>query len=113
MIKDLKKRFFFEFQTALDNILESDQVSEMSEQGIRDIGVQLASLVGDAISKKVIKKVQISNRFAAMTDEEFETYLKDKYGEVWLFISLTPEEEKRAGIPVLTPEKIEEILKEG
>lgn len=46
-----------------------------------------------------------------MSDAEFETYLKSKYGEKWRFISLTPEEFERC--PIISQEEIKERLAEG
>ena len=46
-----------------------------------------------------------------MTDTEFETYLKEKYGDNWFLVSLTPEEFARC--PRTSPEEIKELLRQG
>lgn len=46
-----------------------------------------------------------------MTNEEFEEYLKDKYGPNWLCVALTDEEYDR--VEPIAPEKIREALKKG
>jgi len=48
--------------------------------------------------------------FSDMTDEEFEKYLKEKYGSDWCRVCLTDEEYER--VPVDT-EKIIKALKKG
>lgn len=49
-------------------------------------------------------------KFSEMSDEEFEEYLKEKYGPKWILISLTDEEYDRVSVDV---EKIKEALRKG
>lgn len=46
-----------------------------------------------------------------MTDEEFYSFLKEKYGDMWMLVTLTPEEFDR--LPRLTDEEITALLKQG
>lgn len=46
-----------------------------------------------------------------MTKDEFELYLKEKYGPRWMFVELTQEEFDRLDPP--TEEEIQEALRKG
>lgn len=105
------KLAMLEFRTALENLMSSDEVREMSQSELRVLGSLLAKETGDAISFRISDKLQRTAAFEKMSDEEFETYLKEKYGSIWQLISLTPEEQAR--VPVLSHEKIRELLEKG
>jgi len=49
--------------------------------------------------------------FDEMTDDQFYDFLKEKYGEQWMLVSLTQEEFDR--LPRLSAEEIEDLLKQG
>jgi len=51
------------------------------------------------------------NNFDEMTDDQFEEYLKAKYGEEYLFMTLTQEEIER--VMPIAEEKIEKAIEEG
>lgn len=85
--------------------------SANDETELRLIGTLIQKRVGDAISNKAQAKKEIAAKFASMTDEQFEGYLKAKYGKNWLLVSLTPEEFAR--VPRLTKEDIENALEKG
>lgn len=72
-----------------------------SDLDIQITGSILHKIVGDMVCDAIQHKRNEVNKFAAMSDEEFESYLKDKYeplyGVHWLFkASLTEEEAKRS-----------------
>lgn len=50
------------------------------------------------------------NNFDEMTDDQFEEYLKAKYGEEYLFMTLTQEEIER--VMPIAEEKIEKAIEE-
>jgi hypothetical protein len=104
-------QLLLEFRAALSNIMLSDEVLDMNEQQLRTFGCSLSKLVGDAVSNKANQKVINSSKFSEMTDEEFETYLQNKYGDRWSVMTLTPEEVSR--VPVITQEQIKKILEES
>lgn len=81
---------------ALSKLLSDPHISEMSEHELRTFGGALQKIVGDAISNKIQAKKDLSSRFAAMSDEQFEGFLKVKYGPRWILVSMTPEELDRA-----------------
>lgn len=49
--------------------------------------------------------------FTEMSDEQFYSFLKEKYGDNWALVSLTPEEFAR--LPSISPEEIKEALEQG
>ena len=105
------KRLMIDLLYGLDQVMTSDEVSAMSEGELRVLGTYLAKVMAEAISAKISKKLQLQSSFDAMSDEEFEAYLKEKYGSVWNLVTLTKEEYQR--VPVLSQEKIEELLRKG
>lgn len=82
------------FKHALNECLEA-----MSIQEIQLMGSILHKIVGDTVFEAAQFKRDETARFAAMTDEEFDHYLNDKYskyGKDWfLRMSLTEEELER------------------
>ena len=98
-------------QDALTKVFTSKEVRDMSIDEIRALGANLAKIVGDSISDRIHHKKYLENKFAAMTDDQFESYLKDKHGDGWMFASLTQSELDR--FPKLQRDKIENILKES
>lgn len=97
-------------QSALDGVL-STVCRDMSESELLTVQAALAKMVGDTMSWHIQAKRDLRNKFAAMTDEQFEGFLKAKYGEKWRFISLTKEEYER--VPRLTQEEVRESLSKG
>jgi hypothetical protein len=81
-----------EFNTALDNLLASDEVHDMSESEIRTLGSVLAKILGDRISNRIASKIQTISQFDKMTDKEFEEHLINRYGNNWTMLTLSPEE---------------------
>jgi hypothetical protein len=100
-----------EFRLALAKLIDSDDVRDMSQAQLRTLGGLLAKETGDRISFRISDKLQRAARFEKMSDEEFETHLKEKYGDVWQFTTLNPEELAR--VPVLSQEKNRELLEKG
>lgn len=102
---------FLEIRTQLENLLDSDEVRDMSVQELHILGSCLAKLTGDAISSKIVRRQKISQDFDKMTDKEFYAHLTDKYGEeVWQFSVLSPEELARCPAPSL--EDFEKLMKD-
>ena len=110
-LSDEGEQLLLEFKTEIEVLFDNDEVSDMTVAELRMLGANMANMVADRVSKRIAFKEQLSGKFAAMSDEEFEEYLKEKYGSVWQFISLPPEELAR-GL-VISQEKIKEILEES
>lgn len=95
----------------LEEIITSDEIRYMSEAELRMIETHLHKLLGDTISNKLAARQQLQAKYQAMSDDEFYSYLKEKYGAMWRWLSLTPEELER--VPPLTNEQIEKAIEEG
>lgn len=89
-------KFLEDFDRALKTIFNSDEVKSMNNSQRRIIGSLLANMVGSATTDSVVKHDQMVAELEAVSDEDFESFLKEKYGESWLFVTLTPEEFERA-----------------
>jgi hypothetical protein len=77
---------------ALEDLLETDEFSKMPEQEVRVLQTQIMKLIGDQFCDKIASKRQRAGRYFNMTDEEFETHIHTKYGNVWMWMTLEPEE---------------------
>jgi hypothetical protein len=100
-----------ELNTALDNLMASDHVMDMTENDLRLLGSHLSSMIGNIISKRISTKLQTKTQFDIMTDDEFYAYLEQKYGQLWRLLTLTHEEYHR--VPQLSDEDIKKALEEG
>ena len=100
-----------QFKGTLEDLFASKLVKDMSEAELRVLGCNLASIVGDAISNRLQAKRNVTKKFQAMDDKQFQAYLVAKYGDNWMFQSLTPDELDRC--PKLQFQEIENILKES
>lgn len=87
--------FISDFRYSLHQIMQSDEVSEMTESELRTLESNLHKLVGDAISKYIARIIQFTHELNAMTDKQFYTFLKNKYGKNWMLQSLVKEERDR------------------
>jgi|SRR5579885_730370 len=96
---------------ALSKVFASADVREMSESQLRVLGSSLAHMVGETTTNVIQSKAEVTRRFEQMSDEQFEAYLKAKYGDKWMLVSLTPEEFAR--VRPLSKEEIEKALEEG
>jgi hypothetical protein len=92
------KRIFLDFNYGLGQILNSDQVLDMTETQLQTLGIHLLKMIGDTITNRIARKRQFDAKLQAMTDQQFEVYLKDKYSEHWNIHSLEEEELRRAMI---------------
>lgn len=98
------KRMLLEFNTAIENLIATDEVDDMSEAEIRAMGSVLSKNIGDAVANRISRKLQEKNKLTAMSEKDFEAYLKNKYGDNWFFMTLTPEEFDR--VPTLDFDQI-------
>lgn len=108
-------RLYFEnFQNAINAVFDDlNKDEELTEEDVRLIGCVLAKLSGDKTSERLVslnEKNKIKNIFWAMSDEEFEQNIKNKYGPQWHNTSLTPEESERYE-PIIK-KQVDTILKQ-
>lgn len=78
-------------------------LGELKLDEIQTMGTLLHKIVGDAVFDAAQAKKELVNKFAAMSDEDFEEYLNNKYtflhGKDWFFkASLTEEELARQSV---------------
>lgn len=86
------KRLVEHFVFGLAATLMEDEVNDMSEAELLTLGSNLAKLVGDIISNKIQAKNDLKKKFSEMSDEQFEAYMKTKYGDRWMLMTITNEE---------------------
>lgn len=92
------KRVVMNFRSALEDIMSSDEVREMSFAEMQVLSSNLHKMVGDEVTNRVSNRLRFEKQLAEMTDEQFEAYLKAKHGSIWEYITLLPEELQRLQI---------------
>jgi hypothetical protein len=95
------ERFIIDFQYGLSQIMESDEVQEMSDDQLRTLQSNLMKMIGRVFTIKMSRNLQFLNDLFTLTDEQFYAHLKDKYGDNWIFHSLEKEERERIPLPDL------------
>jgi hypothetical protein len=94
-LTDWARRMMLDLTSGLDQLMTSDEVTDMTESELRLLGSHLAGMMADIVSKKIARKLQRAKAFSELTDEQFEEYLQEKYGTVWRLVPLTREEYDR------------------
>jgi len=90
------EKLFGPLKQALSDLFNSEEVKGMSNTQKHIIGSIMSNMVGNHVSDSIREHDELINMYNAMSDEVFEVYLKEKYGEGWLFKTLTPEEFDRS-----------------
>jgi len=99
------------FKEMLDAKVRTIINSAEGETEIQIVGSLLQQRIGNLVSESLQAKRDLTKKLSQMTDEQFEGYLKAKYGSNWMFQSLTTEEIERCP-KLFHTEEIESILKE-
>ena len=103
------------FSDALEEVFSNYDVNQMSEQELHILFSNLQHKLGNIFANKMTEKrnkPQVPNYLANMADDEFEGYLKNKYGKNWALRTLTPEELARTEL-LASQQKIKEILEKS
>lgn len=90
------EKFFAPLKQTLSELFSSEEFKSMSETQKHIVGSMISNLIGNHVSDSIRERTELVNMYSAMSDEVFETYLKDKYGAGWFFKTLTPEEFDRS-----------------
>lgn len=99
------------FEQSLDKEIKAILNTATSEEELRLLGSLISNRVGNMVADCIVARKQKANQFQSMTDEQFESYLKTKYGDRWMLVSLTPEEFERCPVP--SKEEINKVMEEG
>ncbi len=83
------------FKNVVKDLLNSNEVKNLSPMELKIFGGTLIKIIGDLICDKTSKEEIKENKFSSMTNEEFDFYLKNKYGSGWQFVVLEEDELKR------------------
>ena len=97
--------------SALEHIFASYEVKDMSIDEMRSFGASLAKIVKDEVSNRIQGKLDVKTKFGHMTDDQFNAYLRVKYGKEFALKTLTPEEFDR--LPLIPKEVFDKALEEG
>jgi hypothetical protein len=90
------KRLLTHFKGALDQLFNSMELHDLNKTELLMLSTTMLSMVSNRITNRLAFKQKKSDEFRAMTDQEFEAYMNEKYGSVWKFLELTEEEEIRS-----------------
>jgi predicted house-cleaning noncanonical NTP pyrophosphatase (MazG superfamily) len=105
------KKVFEQLHYTLSEKIASPEVRALTHNQLLILKSHLSQLVGDLISEIALDKKQSASYLSSLTDEEFEAYMKNKYGEHWEFEACTPEELDR--VKPISKEELEAAMEEG
>lgn len=115
-LSDEGKEALKDFQSALNEVLSSFEVEDMTVSGLQTLQSNMSKMVGDAISNLLQARLEVevdkqNNPLWKLTDEEFYASLKEKYGERWMLVGLTKEELSRCPKP--SKEDVKRVMDEA
>lgn len=99
------------FKGAIDMLFHTDELQGLTEAELGFLETHMIKMITDRFSRRFTFKQNNANEFAEWSDEQFYSYLKEKYGELWQFMSLT--EEELARCPRLSEEEIFQAIEQG
>lgn len=105
------KRLILHYTGAIDILFNTEECADLSMDELKVLQTNMLAYLNDKFARRLAHKQAIIDKLNQMSDQEFEAYLKEKYGSVWPLLTLSHEEYAR--VPVLSQEKIEQLLKEG
>ena len=105
------KTFLTNFRSGLEMLFDTDELRELTECELRMLQSNMIELISTKFSNRIASKIYKANKFANLTDQEFEDYLKNKYGNMYPFMSLTEEELHR--VKPLSEKMILEAIQQG
>ena len=97
-----------DFEMYLDKEINIILNTTKNENELRILGSLICKRVQDKVLEHITRAAQEENKLNAMTDEQFYSFLEEKYGDAWAKATLTAAEIKR--VPRLTSEEIHELL---
>lgn len=106
-----KEPFINEYKELVDKIINHPDITYMSSDELDMYSEKILRILFSKIKAKMTEKQNLEIMLDKMSNEEFEQYLKDKYGPHWMLVTLLPEELDRC--PVITDEEIKEALRQG
>jgi hypothetical protein len=109
-LNDEGKEALASFQKALDKVMTLAEAQDMSMAEFQTLQGNMAKMVGDQFTNFFQAKREIAKKFSDMTDAQFESYLKEKYGDRWMLVSLTKEEFAR--VPPIPQEVLDKTAEE-
>lgn|SRR5574337_334783 len=68
------------------------EIKQLDEYELRVLGGALQKIVGDLITERIQFKKEVATRVDEMRKRNVQDYLKEKYGDRWMLVSLTPED---------------------
>lgn len=94
-LNEAGEKFIFKFKSHLEYLFRCPEIKEMTENELRTFGAVIVGIVNNSITKHICIHNAVMKELNSMTDDQFTSYLKDKYGKDYMLVSLTKEEFER------------------
>ncbi len=94
-LSDEGKSALAEFSEALNGVLRSPEGQDLTDSELLALQANMAKIVGDLISNTLQARSEETKMLNHITDEQFESYLQEKYGDNWMLVGLTKQEQIR------------------
>jgi hypothetical protein len=88
------------YRGAIEILFGTDECNDLSLDELKLLQNNMLALLNDRFAKRLAYKQKVMDELNKMSDQEFEDYLKEKYGAVWDLINWSHEEYAR-----VSPEK--------
>lgn len=100
-----------EYQELVDKIITHPDIDYLTSDELEMYAESILKILFSKVRAKMTEKQDLAIMLEKMSNEEFEEYLKNKYGPRWMLVTLLPEELDRC--PPILEEDIEAALKQG
>lgn len=95
-LSDEGKKALAGLKETLEGVLASPEGRDLTDNELQALQANVANMVGNLFSNTLQARSEESKMLDRMTDEQFELYLFEKYGDNWMLVSLTKQEQIRS-----------------
>ncbi len=95
-LDDEGKKALAGLKEALEGVLASPEGKSLSESELQTLQANVANMVGTAFSNALQTRSEEAEMLNHMTDEQFDSFLQEKYGNQWMLTVLTRQEQLRS-----------------
>lgn len=86
------KQFLKPLTDVLNQIFQIANTNGFNSTQKQILASKISNIVGTEVFKSVQDHIDLVRKLSNMSDDDFEIYLKTKYGDKWILITLLPEE---------------------
>ncbi len=95
-LDDEGKKALAGLKEALEGVLASPEGKSLSDNELQTLQANVANMVGNIFSNAIQARSEEAEMLNHMTDEQFDSFLQEKYGNQWMLTVLTRQEQLRS-----------------